>query len=160
MPLNIVIGSDHHGILVRIKIAENLRQQGHWVVEFGPPMDSTQAVDYPDIAAEIAGRVSRHESDRGILICGTGLGMSIAANKFDGVRAAPVIDEISAELSRRHNDLNVLCLSGELLGEEIADRIVNLWINTPFDGGRHAKRIKKIADIEKELQIQKSESQS
>ncbi len=151
MSLNIAVGSDHHGIVVRVKVAEHLRQLGHNVAEFGPPLDSTQVVDYPDIASQVAERVSRGEADRGILVCGTGIGMCITANKFAGVRAAPVIDEISAELSRRHNDLNVLCLSGDLLGEETIDRLVNLWINTPFDGGRHEKRIKKIADIEKEL---------
>ena len=157
MPLNIAVGSDHHGIIVRVKVAERLRQQGHVVAEFGPPLDATLAVDYPDVAAEVASRVSRKESDRGILVCGTGIGMCITANKFDGVRAAPVVNEITAELSRRHNDLNVLCLSGDLLGEETAVRIVNLWISTPFDGGRHERRIQKITDIEKELQSRKTE---
>ena len=151
MSLNIAVGSDHHGIVVRIKIVEHLRQRGHTVVEVGPPLDSTQPADYPDIAIAVAGRVSRGEADRGILVCGTGLGMCIVANKFMGVRAAPVIDDISTELSRRHNDLNVLCLSGDLLGEEAVHRLVDLWIDTPFDGGRHEKRLKKIADIEAKI---------
>ena len=156
MSFNIAVGSDHHGVLVRIKIVEHLRQLTHTVVEVGPPLDSTLPTDYPDIASAVAGRVSRGESDRGILVCGTGIGMCIAANKFVGVRAAPVIDEIAAELSRRHNDLNVLCLSGDLLGEEIVLRIVDLWINTPFNGGRHEKRLKKITEIE----IRRSEDKS
>ncbi len=151
MPLNIAIGSDHHGVMLRIKIAEHLRQLGNDVVEFGPPMGATTPVDYPDVAAAVAELVSHGKSDRGILVCGTGIGMCITANKFMGVRAAPVIDEISAELSRRHNDLNVLCLSADLLNEESIIRIVNLWIATPFDGGRHEKRLEKIKKIEKEL---------
>jgi len=151
MPLNIAVGSDHHGIVVRVKTVENLRRQGHTVVEFGPPLDSTQAVDYPDIAQAVAERIRRGDSDRGILFCGTGFGMCIAANKFGGVRAAPVMDEISAELSRRHNDLNILCLSAELLGGDVIDRIIRLWIDTPFDGGRHEKRLRKITALEQEL---------
>ena len=149
MPLNIAVGSDHHGIMVRIKVAESLRQQGHTVVEAGPPLGSTQPVDYPDVASVIAERVGCGTSDRGILVCGTGLGMCITANKFAGVRAAPVIDEISTELSRRHNDLNILCLPADLLGQETVDRLVDLWISTPFDGGRHEKRLAKIVEIER-----------
>jgi ribose 5-phosphate isomerase B len=151
MPLNVAVGSDHHGTVMRIKIVDHLRRQGHTVIEFGPSPDEVQAVDYPDIASAVASRVSSGESHYGILVCGTGIGMCIVANKFVGVRAAPVIDEISAELSRRHNDLNVLCLSGDLLGEDAVGRIVDLWINTPFDGGRHEKRLTKIADIEKDI---------
>jgi ribose 5-phosphate isomerase B len=87
--------------------------------------------------------------DRGILLCGTGVGMCIAANKIPGVRAAPCHDDITAEVSRRHNDLNVLCLSGDLLGEKLADRLVEIWLKTPFDGGRHARRNQKIVDLER-----------
>ena len=86
--------------------------------------------------------------DRGILVCGTGVGMCIAANKIPGVRAAPCHDDITAEVSRRHNDLNVLCLSGDLLGEKLADRLVEIWLKTPFEGGRHARRNQKIAALE------------
>lgn len=94
-------------------------------------------------------KVANREVDRGILVCGTGVGMCIAANKIHGVRAAPCHDDITAEISRRHNDLNVLCLSGDLLGEKLASRLVEIWLNTPFDGGRHARRNQKIAAIEK-----------
>jgi ribose 5-phosphate isomerase B len=107
-----------------------------------------ESIDYPDVAASVARRVSCGEADRGILICGTGLGMSIAANKFPGVRAAPCHDDLTAELSRRHNDLNVLCLSGDIVGEKIVDRLVEIWLNTPFEGGRHARRIGKICSME------------
>lgn len=153
MSLSIAIGSDHHGVAIRSKITEILRQEGHTVLEFGPSLTEKQSVDYPDVAAEVSERVSKHEMDRGILICGTGIGMCITANKFAGVRAAPVIDELSAELSRRHNDLNVLCLSGEMLGEDAIQRIITVWLKTPFDGGRHEKRIEKIDEIEKHLGI-------
>ena len=151
MSLKIAIGSDHHGVAIRSKMVEFLRQEGYEVFECGPAIEQKRPVDYPDIAAEVAGKVCHHEADRGILICGTGIGMCITANKFVGVRAAPVIDELSAELSRRHNDLNVLCLSGEMLDENTIHRIIHIWLNTPFDGGRHEKRLEKIEDIEKKL---------
>jgi ribose 5-phosphate isomerase B len=108
-------------------------------------------VDYPDVAWLVAESVSRGEVDRGILICGTGLGMCIAANKVAGVRAAPCHDDLTAEMSRRHNDLNVLCLSADLLGEKLIDRMVQIWLDTPFESGRHARRVAKISALEKEL---------
>jgi ribose 5-phosphate isomerase B len=104
--------------------------------------------DYPDVAALVARKVASKEVDRGILLCGTGVGMCIAANKIPGVRAAPCHDDITAEVSRRHNDLNVLCLSGDLLGEKLADRLVEIWLRTPFEGGRHARRNEKITQLE------------
>lgn len=151
MSLKIALGSDHHGVAVRVKMSEVLRQEGCEVFEFGPSLEDRQPVDYPDVASEVAEKVSRHEVDRGILICGTGIGMCIAANKFAGVRAAPIIDEQSAELSRRHNDLNVLCLSGDMLGEDMIHRIVDIWLKTNFDGGRHARRLEKLEEIEEHL---------
>jgi len=144
--MRIAVGSDHRGRSLRTKLVEFLRQMGQDVVDVGAyePGD----VDYPDIAAMVAQKVSAQEVDRGILVCGTGVGMSIVANKFPGVRAAPCHDEFTAELSRRHNDLNVLCLPGDLVGEKLADRLVEVWLNTPFDGGRHARRVAKIARLE------------
>jgi ribose 5-phosphate isomerase B len=109
---------------------------------------STESVDYPDIASSVSGKVSRGEVDRGILVCGTGIGMSIVANKFPGVRAATCHDEITAEICRRHNDVNVLCLSGDLLGERPIDNLVEIWLKTEFEGGRHARRLKKVEDLE------------
>ena len=149
MPLHIAIGSDHHGVPVRIKLVELLRQAGHVVNnEVGPSIDERQPVDYPDVAAQVAQFVSIGETNRGILICGTGIGMCITANKFAGVRAAPVIDELAAEFCRRHNDLNVLCIASDMLGEEQILQIVHIWLNTPFDSGRHERRINKIRAIE------------
>ena len=110
--------------------------------------NASEADDYPDIAEAVARKVGSQEVDRGILICGTGLGMCIVANKIPGVRAAPCFDDLSAELSRRHNDLNVLCLSGDMVAEKLADRIVEIWLKTPFEGGRHARRLHKIASFE------------
>jgi ribose 5-phosphate isomerase B len=151
MSLNIVIGSDHHGVPIRIKLVEFLRQAGHVVSEVGPSVDAPQPTDYPDIAAEVARSVSTGKVNRGILICGTGIGMCITANKFAGIRAAPVIDELSAEICRRHNDLNILCVSNDMLCEEAIYQIVQIWLVTPFDGGRHERRINKIHALEHEL---------
>ena len=151
MSLSIAVGSDHHGIPLRIKLVEFLRQAGHTVVEVGPPIDASQPTDYPDIATEVAQSISTGKMNRGILICGTGIGMCITANKFAGIRAAPVIDELSAEFCRRHNDLNVLCIGDKMLSEEAILQIVHIWLVTPFDGGRHERRLNKIHTIEKRL---------
>ena len=151
MSLNIAVGSDHHGVRVRMKLVDFLRQAGHVVNEIGPPIDAQHPTDYPDIAAEVAQFVSTDETNRGILICGTGIGMCITANKFSGVRAAPIIDELSAEFCRRHNDLNILCIANDLLTEEQIRQIVQIWLVTPFDGGRHERRINKIRSIEHHL---------
>lgn len=145
--MRIAVGSDHRGYGLRAKIVELLHRLGQDVVEMGCA-DPETPVDYPDIAAEVAQKVSSGEVDRGILICGTGLGMSIVANKFPGVRAAPCHDDLTAEMSRRHNDLNVLCLSGDMLGERLMDRLVEIWLTTEFEGGRHARRVEKIAAME------------
>ena len=144
--MRIAVGSDHRGTSMRAKIIKLLGRLGHEAVDMGT--HSHGSVDYPDIAATVAESVSRKEVERGILICGTGLGMCIAANKFPGVRAAPCHDDLTAELSRRHNDLNVLCLSGDILGERLVDRLVEIWLKTEFEGGRHARRVEKIADLE------------
>ena len=145
--MRIAVGSDHRGCAIRAKLIELLRQSGHEVEDHGS--HSPEPCDYPDIAALVARRVSRGEVDRGVLICGTGLGTCIAANKFPGVRAAPCHDDLTAEMSRRHNDLNVLCLSADLLGERLIDRMVELWLNTPFEGGRHSRRVEKITELER-----------
>ena len=144
--MRIAVGSDHRGVDMRIKLVELLGRLGQEVVDVGCHGD--RDVDYPDIAAVVARKVADQEADRGILICGSGLGMCIAANKIPGVRAAPCYDDVTAELSRRHNDLNVLCLSGDMLGDRLMDRLVEIWLNTPFEGGRHARRIQKIANLE------------
>ena len=145
--MRIAVGSDHRGFEVKARILELLRTLDHEPIDAGPGV--CEAVDYPDVAAVVASAVSRGEVDRGILICGTGIGMAIAANKFPGVRAAPCHDDLTAEMSRRHNDLNVLCLSADLLGERLINRMIELWLTTPFEGGRHARRIEKIAQQER-----------
>jgi len=142
----IKIGSDHRGYQVKQRIINFLTVMGHEVHDVGP--NKEECVDYPDYAFEFATAVSNKQADRGILICGTGIGMCIAANKVSGVRAAPCHDSITAEISRRHNDANVLCISADLLGEELIERMVKLWLETPFENGRHARRIEKILAFE------------
>jgi ribose 5-phosphate isomerase B len=147
--MRIAVGSDHRGLDLRAKLIGFLQGLGQEVVDMGT--FSEKEVDYPDIASLVAKKVASHEVDRGILVCGTGVGMCIAANKVPGVRAAPCYDDITAEVSRRHNDLNVLCLSSDLLGEKLADRLVEIWLRTPFEGGRHARRNQKIAVLEQQF---------
>jgi ribose 5-phosphate isomerase B len=144
--MRIVIGSDHRGFDAKHRLAQTIRGLGHDVLDVGTTCGDS--VDYPDFAYEVARRVSRGEADRGILLCGTGIGMCIAANKVRGIRAAACHDNISAEMSRRHNDANVLCLSADLLGEDLMGNMVRIWLDTPFEGGRHARRVEKIAKIE------------
>ncbi len=146
--MRVSIGSDHHGVGIRHKLADIIVQLGHQIMDHGPQAEKPEPVDYPDIAGEVAREVSAGQADRGILICGTGIGMCIAANKFRGIRAATIVDELTAEISRKHNDLNVLCLSGDLLSEHAAEQIVKVWLNTPFDDGRHSRRIEKISEFE------------
>ena len=145
--MRIAVGSDHRGFAVRERIIELLKRLHQEVVDAGT--HSCDSVDYPDIAAVVAEQVSTGQVDRGILICGTGIGMCITANKFPKVRAAPCHDDLSAEMSRRHNDLNILCLSADMLGEKLIDRMVEIWLKTEFEGGRHARRVDKIAQLEK-----------
>ncbi|HQU42895.1 MAG: ribose 5-phosphate isomerase B [Planctomycetia bacterium 21-64-5] len=144
--MRIAIGSDHRGFATKQKLIDLLKRLNQDVVDAGT--HSAESVDYPDVARIVAEKVSRQEVDRGILICGTGIGMSIVANKFPGVRAAPCHDDLSAEMSRRHNDLNVLCLSADMLGEKLIDRMVEIWLKTEFEGGRHARRVEKILKLE------------
>lgn len=145
--MRIAVGSDHRGYQLKEKIVSMLAADGHEAEDVGAP--SEESVDYPDFASVVAQKVSEGTIDRGILICGTGIGMAIAANKYPGVRAAPCTDEVTAEISRRHNDLNVLCLSADLLSPRMVERMVKVWVDTEFEAGRHARRLEKIAEIEK-----------
>jgi ribose 5-phosphate isomerase B len=145
--MRIAVGCDHRGVNVKQRVLELLKTFGQDAIDLGTT--DHEEVDYPDVAAAVASKVSTGEVDRGVLICGTGLGVCIVANKFPGVRAAPCHDELAVEIARRHNDLNVLCLSGEILGERNVDRLVELWLRTDFDGGRHARRVQKILDFER-----------
>ena len=144
--MRIAIGSDHRGVAARLRLSGMLERMGHAVIDCGSY--GASAVDYPDIAADVAGRVSHGTADRGILLCCTGVGMAIAANKLPGVRAATCHDEVTAEMSRRHNDLNVLCLSAEMIGPEVQEKMLGTWLSTSFEGGRHARRLAKIAALE------------
>jgi len=145
--MKICVASDHRGFAAKSKLLPLLREKGHEVEDLGT--DSNKSCDYPDMGGAGARRVADGRSEVAILFCGTGIGMSMTANKVHGVRAALCHDELTAEVSRRHNDANVLCLPADLLGEEQMRRIVAVWLSTPFDGGRHKRRLKKIEQIEK-----------
>ncbi len=144
--MRISLGSDHRGVSLVQSFVAQLRGAGHDPVVLGEC--SGASCDYPDIAWLVANSVARGESDRGILVCGTGIGMCIAANKVDGIRAALASDELAAQLSRSHNDANVLCLSADLIGPILAKRILDVWMSTSFEGGRHERRLAKITRIE------------
>jgi len=146
--MKIAVASDHRGVRVKEQILSQLRDLGHEAEDYGP--SCSDSVDYPDFAKTVALGVSTGVLNRGILICGTGLGMTITANKFPGVRAVNCHDDFTAEMSRRHNDSNIMCLSADLLGERLLTRIVETWLTTEFEGGRHARRIDKIRAIEAE----------
>ena len=145
--MKIAIGCDHRGFGVKTKLIELVSRLGHEVTDVGS--FGEESCDYPDLAAIVGRKVSTGEVDRGILLCGSGIGMCIAANKIPGVRAAPCHDDLTAEMSRRHNDLNVLCLSADMLGERLIDRLVEVWLITPFEGGRHSRRLEKISQLER-----------
>jgi len=144
--MKIVVGNDHRGFEAKKQVKAIVTQLGHECIDVGT--DSNDPVDYPDPAYLAAIAVSKKQADRAILACGTGIGMSITANKIKGIRAALCHDELSAQISRHHNDANVLCISGDLIGEVLLRKIVEVWLNTEFSGGRHQRRVRKIAAIE------------
>lgn len=145
--MKIVIGSDHAGLELKEEIKSLLETGGHEITDVGT--NSPASVDYPDFGFEAARLVASGAVDRGILVCGTGIGMSIAANKVKGVRAALIHDLYTAIQSRKHNDANVLVLGGRVTGRGLAEEIVKVWLSTEFEGGRHLGRIKKIEAFEK-----------
>ena len=144
--MKIAVGSDHRGFGAKEQIKVIATELGHECIHFGT--DNNNPVDYPDTAYLAAMAVSTKQADRTILICATGIGMCMAANKVPGIRAALCHDELSAQLSRDHNDSNVLCLSGDQISEALLRRIVEVWLNTEFSGGRHQRRVNKIQAIE------------
>ena len=150
--MKIAIASDHRGVQLKARLNQLLQSLDCDVHDFGPY--EAQSVDYPDFAAQVAREVSKGTTDRGILICGTGIGMCIAANKFAGVRAAPCHDSVTAEYSRMHNDANIICLSADQLSDQLADQVIRIWLKTPFAEGRHARRLQKIAELEREVSSQ------
>ena len=140
------IASDHRGVALRRLLTDWLEANGHAVWDAGP--HDTVRVDYPDFAGQVARRVAAGTLDRGVLICGTGIGMAIAANKWAGVRAAPIDHRRTAEMSRRHNDINVVCYGADLLEPEQAIDYLRIFLETPFDGGRHAARIAMLEPVD------------
>ncbi|WP_368645527.1 ribose 5-phosphate isomerase B [Alkalibacterium putridalgicola] len=147
--MNIVIGSDHGGKKLKDSIVEHLKNKSLNVNDIGPY--TIDSVDFPSYAVEVGNRVAGNDADLGILCCGTGIGMSIAANKINGIRASVVSDCFSAEATRKHNNSNVLCLGERVVGESLALKIVDTWISTEFEGGRHGRRIEQISKIENDL---------
>ncbi len=145
--MKIAIASDHRGFQMKSRLQQTIESLGFSVDDLGP--ESGDSVDYPDYAARVAESVAADEHERGILICGTGIGMCIAANKFSGVRAAPCHDTVTAEYSRLHNNANILCLSADQLSDQLAEQVVQIWLSTEFEEGRHARRLDKIAEIER-----------
>ena len=144
--MKIAVGSDHRGYESKEQIKNIIAQLGHEVLDFGTV--NNNPVDYPDVAYLAAKSVVNNQAERAILACGTGIGMCIAANKVLGIRAALCHDELSAQISRDHNDANVLCVSGDLIGEVLLRKIVEVWLSTEFGGGRHKRRVDKISSIE------------
>jgi len=142
----VAVGADHAGFPLKQHLKEWLVVEGHRVVDAGT--NSSDSVDYPDYAAAVARAVSAGEAERGLLVCGTGIGMVIAANKVPGIRAGVCGDVETARLSRQHNDLNVLALAGRTTSLDHAIAIVRTWFETPFEGGRHQRRLTKVAGLE------------
>lgn len=144
--MKIALGADHAGFELKEKIKQHLITQGFDLNDRGT--DSSESVDYPDFARSVGEEVAAGKADWGILVCGAGIGMAIAANKVPGIRAANIHNEIEAQLSREHNNANVLALGGRMLDQATALRIVDRWLSTAFGGGRHQRRIDKISEME------------
>ena len=142
----IAIGCDHGGIDIKNAVIGYLQEKGIDYTDFGT--DSDQSVDYPIYAYKVAKSVSEGNADYGIICCGTGIGVSMAANKVKGIRAAVVTNEFCAEMTRRHNNANILCMGGRVIDDKTAVKLADIFLNTPFEGGRHEKRVNMITDIE------------
>ena len=140
--LRIAIGADHGGFDLKERVRHYLADQGHAVADLGT--NSTDSVDYPDFARKVAERVSAKGADFGVVICGTGLGVAMTANKVRGIRAAPCSETLSARFARSHNDANVLTMGGRLIDYSTAVKILDVFLSTPFEGGRHQRRVDKI----------------
>ena len=147
--MKVVLASDHRGYQLKDSLKKFLEERKIEFLDVGT--FSADSVDYPDFAMLAAEKVSHGEYDRGILICGSGIGMCVVANKFPGVRAALCRDNFTAEISRKHNDSNMLCLGADIINEELAQTILKVWLETKFEGGRHLRRLQKISEIESRL---------
>lgn len=144
--MTVALGADHAGVVLKDDLKRWLEARGVSVEDVGT--HSTNSVDYPDYAAKVAAAVASGAADKGLLVCGSGIGMAIAANKFRGIRAAAVVDEASARLSRSHNDANVLAIGARLTASDEAKELVRIFLDTPYDGGRHQQRVDKISALE------------
>lgn len=144
--MKLAIASDHGGFSLKDTIVKLLQSKGVEYLDLG--VSSEESVDYPDFAVQVAEKVSRGEVDAGILVCGTGIGMAIAANKFKGVRAAVVTDVYTAQMSKEHNNANVIALGGRVLDEAQAKEMVSAWLEAKYEGGRHERRLQKIKELE------------
>ncbi len=149
----IAVGSDHGGLELKAAIKSALAVRGLAVDDYGTA--NTDSVDYPDFAEKVAGAVARGDVELGILVCGTGIGMSIVANKFPGVRAALATDEFMAQMAKEHNNANVLVLGGRVLNEDLAVKMVNVWLDSSYEAGRHQRRLDKISRLEEDLRAGK-----
>jgi RpiB/LacA/LacB family sugar-phosphate isomerase len=147
--MKIAIGADHAGFALKDQVRDALRQAGHEVVDIGA--NSAESTDYPDYAGTVAHDVVSGAADRGILVCSTGVGMSIAANKVHGIRAAIAFNPDEVRLTRAHNDANIITLGARYTSSDAANEMVRIFLETPFEGGRHARRVGKIARLEKDL---------
>ena len=145
--MKLLMGSDHGGIHLKKHLAAYLTGKGYEIIDVGT--DTEESCDYPDFAAKLSGELVKGTADKGILVCGTGIGISIAANKCKGIRAAVCNDVYNARMSRMHNDANVLCMGERTIGMGTAELIVDTWLSTEFEGGRHARRVAKIMALEK-----------
>ena len=144
----IAIGSDHGGYLLKEEIKKHLKEKGYEFKDFGT--DSTASCDYPVYAEKVCRAVQSGECEKGILICGTGIGMSMCANKYNGIRAAVCGDHFSAEFTRKHNNANVLCLGARVIGAGVAMQLVDIFLTTEYEGGRHEKRVEMMMQLENE----------
>ena len=151
--MRIAVGADHAGFALKERVREYLESKGFEVEDLGPA--TLQPVDYPDYAEKVAASVAAKKADFGVLMCGTGLGVAIAANKVPGIRAATCNDTLSAYFARAHNDANVLTMGGRLTDEATARKIVDIWLSTEFEGGRHARRVEKIGIIDEKNHTEK-----
>ena len=143
--MKVAVGSDHAGFELKAALVEELRARGAEVTDCGTA--GTESCDYPDFAAPVAELVASGRAERGVLVCGSGQGMCMTANRFPGVRAALVHDGFTARITRQHNDANVICMGARVLTEAEARRLLGLWLETPFEGGRHLRRVEKIDSV-------------
>jgi len=149
----IAVGSDHGGLELKDAILAALAARGMDADDYGT--DNGDSVDYPDFAEKVAAAVSRGDVELGILVCGTGIGMSIVANKFPGVRAALATDEFMAQMAKEHNNANVLVLGGRVLAKDLAVKMVNVWLDSTYEAGRHQRRLDKISRLEEDVRAGK-----